>query len=186
MTDSWKQSVVVAVVVIAATMGGAALQAWSLHHAPEPASAPVLVWDQVGAPVTFTQPRDAMDYASSIAGFRVARPTYLPPGYSLVEIDVPAKPAPPAFSAPMVFFTIFNGRTGFHIFVINLQVSFAGDPSQVIATPWAGTQVVKSVNDQNTFYNFITPTREVSIETGVPSPLTDAEAVRILTSLPRD
>lgn len=127
-----------------------------------------------------------MDYASSIAGFKVVGPTYLPPGYSLVEINIPAKPAPPAFAPPMVFFTVFNGKTGFHIFVINLQVSFPGDPSHVIASPSAGSQVVKSVTGQNTFYNFITPTREVSIETGVPSRLTDAEAVRILTSLPPD
>ena len=179
--ESWKHSGLVVGVVIAAIVFGGWLQAWSLDHAPGKAPAPVLVWDHLGAPVTFAAPRDAFTYASSLAGFRVAGPTYLPPGYALVEIDVPAKPTPPA-APPIVSFTILNGNAGFHIFVLNLEVSSLGDPSHV----QAAASAVKALGLQNSTCSFIAPAREVCLERGIPSPLTDAEAVRILASLTGD
>jgi hypothetical protein len=89
----------------------------------------------------------------------------------------------------MVFFTISNGHGGVyifvHIFILYVAGSFMDDPSHVIiASPSANSRVVKSVDRQNTTYTLLTPTRQIALQTGVPSPFTDTEVVRILTSLP--
>lgn len=89
LIESCKQSVLVALVIIAAIVMGGGLQAWSLAHGPAPSPAPVQVSYQRDTPVTFSAPREALTYVSANAGFRVPGPAYLPPGYAMFSTGPP-------------------------------------------------------------------------------------------------
>lgn len=66
----------------------------------------------------------------------------------------------------------------------NVRYSINADPSHLIASPSADSQIFKAASDLTTNYTFATPTRVVELTTGPPNPLTDDQAVRILTSVP--
>lgn len=142
-----------------------------------------------GALITKTYPTEveASGYASSMAGFGVAPPGYLPPGFVLVEIDV--APGPPA-GIPRgglprhVSLKIRNGATGLQIEESDVRYDVPEDPSHLIPLPFPDSQIFKDAGDRTTTYTLVQPARVLILGTGAPSPLTDDEAVRILLSVP--
>ena len=136
---------------------------------------------------TFPDAIQALAYASSTAGFEVTTPAYVPTGFGLVEIDV--APGPPAGiprgGLPLhVFLKFRNGTTGFQVEEDNARNVVPEDPSRLIATPSADSQIFKNPGDLTTTYVLLAPTRVLILGTGSPNPLTDDEAVRLLTSVP--
>jgi len=136
---------------------------------------------------TFPDAIQALAYASSTAGFEVTTPAYVPTGFGLVEIDV--APGPPAGiprgGLPLhVFLKFRNGTTGFQVEEDNARNVVPEDPSRLIATPSADSQIFKNPGDLTTTYVLLAPTRVLILGTGSPNPLTDDEAVRILASVP--
>lgn len=201
MIESWKQSVLVAVVLIASIAIGGALQAWSLAHAPADAAASVLVRNDSGAVLVVSTPQAALAYASSLAGFTVTAPAYLPPGYALAEIDIHLHPG----WLPIVCYRIVGGRAPAGVRVsphmqpldercpiLSEQGSFGMvvvpthpiDPiGETIGSPYAHP-VIEKVDDYG--YYLITPTRTLGVEMASPPPLTQSQSIRILRSVPLD
>jgi len=141
-------------------------------------------------PFPLTPSGDALTYVSSKAGFQVTVPGYLPPGYLVTEIDIPPRPPAAIDSSGLplhVFLKISNGSVGFQIQEANVRYTVDENPSHVIASPSAGSQIFKqggAVGDTITAYTLVTPTSIVELTAGVPNPLTDDEVVRIMTSVP--
>ncbi len=153
----------------------------------------VVEGDGNGVPLTtkpFPSVTDALVYVSSRAGFPVTVPGYLPPGYALTEIDIPPRPPASIDSSGLPFLAVLkiqNESAGFRIQEANVKFTVDQNPSQLIASPSAGSQVFKdggAAADKSVNYTLVTPTRIVLLGTGVPNPLTDDEAVQVLSSLP--
>lgn len=131
--------------------------------------------------------RSAVAYASSRAGFSITLPGYLPSGYALTEIDIPPRPPAAIDSSGLplhVFLKISNGSEGFLIQEANVRYTVDENPSQLIASPSAGSHIFKDAGDLTTNYTFASPTRIIELTAAVPNPLTDDEVVRILVSIP--
>jgi len=141
----------------------------------------------------FSSLADALKYASSKAGFEIPVPTYLPPGYVVTGIDIPPKP-PRAVSGepPRVTLVIRTAKPDvMNLLIVNQRYTFPGDdPGHVIASPAPGSQIFKTEGPVGASgvqaFNFIlrTPTRGAEIT--ADNTLSDAEVVRILSSLPQN
>lgn len=143
-----------------------------------------------GPPTVTTLPfpsADSLAKVSAAANFPLTLPSYVPPGFQLTEIDIPARPPAAIDSSGLPFQAIlkFHGANGgFSIEELSARISPPDDPNQIIATPAAGTRVFKDQSDLTTSYTLVTPWRLIELGTGAPNPLSDDDAVRILTSIP--
>jgi hypothetical protein len=162
-----------------------------------PAGAGVQVVDggdyhSVPTTTTFATAREALDYASSRAGFQIFFPAYLPLGYALTQIGVPPKQPPGVTGRPLTAqLTIRNGDTGFAIEAVNQAFRCGGDdPGHVIATPTPGSQIFKgdpgvgADGVEGIGYVLLTPSRGAALFISTHQ-LTADEIVRILNSMPQ-
>lgn len=91
MIESWKASGLAAMALVVAIAMGVGLQAWSLGGAPDYVIVRDGPWD--AQPVPVSPPKAALAYASSLAGFTVTAPAFIPAGFKLTEIQIGGPPA---------------------------------------------------------------------------------------------
>ena len=194
MIESWKQSGLVAIVVIAAIVMGGGLQMWSLHQHPALVAQTIKVLEErpidPGITTTFPTTLEALAYASSKAGFRVGPPAYVPPGYLLASIFIPfsqPQPADVQSGRAVPHFALLEFQKGlarFGLLEANSPYSLGGYLGQIIASPAIDSQIFIDATSVAVQYTLVTPARQVALVTRGADRLTDTEAVRVLTSVP--
>ena len=192
-TVMWSQGSAVYVLHAAGPFSGDDLLAWARAISAAQQQNTVQLFQgggNAGLPTVTTLPwpsADSLAKVSAAANFPVTLPAYVPPGFQLTEIDIPARPPAAINSSGLPFQAIlkFRGANGgFNVEEMSARISPPDDPNQIIATPAPGVQVFKQAGNLATTYTLVTSARLIELGTGAPNPLGDDDAVRILTSVP--
>jgi hypothetical protein len=133
---------------------------------------------------TFSNPQEALAYASSGAGFDVSAPIYLPPGYALVEIDVPPEPSADSGQAYRALLTISNGDARFAIIEMDRPIHPTASDTNIVAAS-SDWQIYSNAGAgaHGGDYRLMAPQGGAELMIP-PGQLTDDEIVRILGSMP--
>ena len=174
-----------------AVVAGIATAGWFITGGSSNADTPVVLYDAsaggTSAQAEFQTANAAAAEASRREGFNVKVPPYLPSGFAVADVTI--SPRPPAQSTPTlrrILLAIKGGNATLTFLAVNSPFTFEGDDAvHIIASPAKGANIYKVAGAEIVDYTLLTPTRGYVL-TARSSDLSEAEAVKALSSLPMD
>lgn len=132
---------------------------------------------------TFASDAEAVKYAQSQVDFPLVLPAWAPAGFELASIQISPKPTGPG--PHRVRFGYQNNEAGLSLMEVNTPFDFAGkDADHQVTSPIQGTELYRASADGVTEYSLMTPTSGFALTIRPGSAISDADAVRMLGSLP--
>lgn len=176
---------------VAGLVAAVMLGAWFLRDDSSKAEPPVQFHDvssgTAATPVEFQTVAAAAGEASRKAGFSLNVPAYLPKAFAVTDISVsPKPPAPSTSTLSRMSLAIKGGNATLTFLAVNSPFTFEGDDAaHIISSPAKGANIYKVAGAEIVDYTLLTPTRGYVL-TARSSDLSEAEAVKVLSSLPMD
>ncbi len=167
----------------------ATIVAWTLLDAGSSSESPIVLYDSsaggAATPVEFQTVGGAAEEASRKAGFSLNVPAYLPKAFAVTDISVsPKPPAPSTSTLSRMSLAIKGGNATLTFLAVNSPFTFEGDDAaHIIASPAKGANIYKVAGAEIVDYTLLTPTRGYVLIFKA-SDLSEAEAVKVLSSLP--
>ncbi len=132
---------------------------------------------------TFTSDAEALAFAQSKADFSLALPGWTPPGFGLASIQVSPKPQGPG--PHRVRFGYQGNQAGLSLMAVNTPFDFPGkDADHQVTSLTPGTELYRAAADGRTEFTLLSETRGYVLTINPGAAISDADAVRMLGSLP--
>ncbi|MEO6043931.1 MAG: hypothetical protein ABIQ47_08420 [Tepidiformaceae bacterium] len=174
-----------------AVVAGIATAGWFITGGSSNADTPVVLYDASAggtpAQTEFQTANAATAEASRRAGFNVKVPPYLPSGFVVADVTISSRPPAQSTSTlRRILFAVKRGQSTLTVIAVNTPFTFEGDDAaHIISSPAKGANIDKVAGAEIVDYTLLTPTRGYVL-TARSSELSEAEAVKVLSSLPMD
>lgn len=181
----WAFAALFAGLVLASFTGGVLLVAANVNGGD---SAVTVFQHPTGRPAlvtTYPSAAEAASAAAKASGSPVPQPD-VPAGFRLVSLDIAPMPPGLGVVAPSrVYAKYEKGAAWFNLLYVGSRFGFSGDEDAAnrLQPPKAGQDLFRVTGKDYIEYTLLTPDRGFVITVRNPSPLTGAEAIRILTSI---